>query len=211
VFARARWRIRAEPACGEADADLVVPPVSRRPVHDRAAVRALLGVGDDDIVVLVSFGGVSRPGGLLEALGRAWPEVRFVAAGPSAALDDDPYALPATLAADHPGLVGGVDAVIGKLGYGTVAEVHAAGVPFLGFAREGFPESAWLERFVSRHMRALLVPAPQHGDTDWVARVGDVLALGRPSPARGSNGADAISRFLREVLPRRNRLGRDRP
>jgi len=56
--------------------------------------------------------------------------------------------LPHHAALYHPNLIAASDAVVGKLGYSTVAETYHAGVPFGYVPRAGFRESPVMAEFV---------------------------------------------------------------
>ena len=52
----------------------------------------------------------------------------------------------------HPDIVAASDGVVGKIGYSTLAEVYAAGVPYGFVPRPRFRESDVLSAFVQEQM-----------------------------------------------------------
>jgi hypothetical protein len=201
LVAGATVRVRTAPACGEAAGDFLAPPVSRRPRSSRQDVRRALGVDEDAAMVLLSTGGFGwsgqQPG---HGLTR-YPDVRFVIPGgagvfaPAANLVLLPHHSPVY----HPDLVSASDAVVGKVGYSTLAETYRTGVPFGYVPREAFPESPWLERFVAAHMSGVSIPATALDDGSWVDAVPALLALPRCEPVEPP-GAEVAARFLSRHL-----------
>lgn len=195
-FDACRWRIGTEPHCVDVG-DIVVPPVSRRPRHGREAVRGALGVGADEPLVLVSLGGAPHRPEVVARLATRRPDVRFLVAGAEA------HRFPVNVIAfdreapmDHPSLAAAADAVVGKAGYSTVAEVYAAGVPFACFLRPGFAESPVLARFVADRMPSMIFEGDAFDDGEWGRHLDDVLALGRVDRAGEPDGAGQAARFL---------------
>jgi hypothetical protein len=101
----------------------------------------------------------------------------------------------------HPDLVRAADAVIGKAGYSTVAEVYQADVPFGCVSRAGFREAPVLEAFAGHELRSLVVPAAALGDGSWT-RFFPALAALPPKGASRDNGADEIAGFFLAQLDR---------
>jgi UDP-N-acetylglucosamine:LPS N-acetylglucosamine transferase len=101
----------------------------------------------------------------------------------------------------HPDLVAAADAVVGKLGYSTVAEVYGAGVPFGYVPLEDFRESPVLARFVSERLPSIAIDEDEFTSGDWLARLPGLLDLPRlDAPTR--NGADeAASAILQRLEP----------
>jgi hypothetical protein len=200
AFALADLRIRTEPVCGEASADLTVPPVSRPPRTSRAEVRRRLGLPEHEPVVLVTMGGLAWNYAFADRLATR-PDIAFVLPGGS----DHPerrgnlVLLPHHSGLYHPDLVGAVDAVVGKVGYSTLAETYAAGVPFGYVARSRFPESPPLVEFIRARMPGLEVASATLVDGSWVTLLDRLLRLPR-GPNNHANGADAVATHLLTTL-----------
>ena len=98
----------------------------------------------------------------------------------------------------HPDLVNASDAVIGKVGYSTVAEVYWAGVPFGYVSRPHFRESQALVQFIAQEMPGILLD--ESFDTgDWLVRLPEILTLPRVL-RQGQNGAEQAARFLDQLV-----------
>ena len=99
----------------------------------------------------------------------------------------------------HPDLVSAADAVIGKAGYSTVAEIYLADVPFGYVSRTDFREAPVLEAFARNNLRSLNVSSAALADGSWTAHVPAMTA----SPAnrkKRENGADSTAVFVLEIL-----------
>jgi UDP-N-acetylglucosamine:LPS N-acetylglucosamine transferase len=99
----------------------------------------------------------------------------------------------------HPDLVNAADAVIGKAGYSTVSEVHAAGIPFGYIGRSRFRETQTLTAFIEQEMKGLPIPETSFHDGQWLSSLGDLLEMPRIH-RNGPNGADEIAGFICKLL-----------
>jgi hypothetical protein len=132
--------------------------------------------------VLLTMGGVPWRAPQPSQCFSRHPEIRFAIPGGEGIFEPAPnlVLLPHHSSIYHPDLVGACDAVVGKLGYSTVAEVFRAGIPLGYVLRDGFPESPWLASFVAGSMRGLPVTALEVESGTWVERVEELLGLERP-------------------------------
>jgi hypothetical protein len=205
-FASADVHIQTEPVCRVGPAwwpvDHTVGPVARLQRTPSAQIRQHLDVPEQAQMVLVTMGGMQWTHNGLEQLGDLLP-VHFVVTGGVA-----PESLPANvrlLAQEsgfyHPDLVAASDAVVGKIGYSTLAEVYHAGVAYGYVPRERFRESDVLAEFVQTRMSGLSIPEERFLDGSWVECIPALLAL----PQRQSetmNGAMQIIEFIETLNPR---------
>jgi hypothetical protein len=200
TFATATVHIQSAPVCRRDVGLPLVPPVSRIPRTPRQQVRERLGVPPELPAVLVTMGGIPWPTPALERL-EGSRAVRFVVpgSGERLAVRGSLVTLPHRSAFFHPDLVHACDAVIGKLGYSTVAEVYAAGVPFAFVPRPTFRESTTLDTFARTTLNGLAITAEQLAEGSWVERVPELLE--RPIPQhRRDNGAAAAAHTLAGLL-----------
>ena len=200
VFDSAGYLAQAEPVCRPRPARLTASPASRKPRTPPHLVRQRLGIPPDARVVLMTMGGIPWQYTGLEGLGDQ-SSVYFVVPGAAdvpAVSGSQPanlVLLPRHSEFFHPDLVHASDAVIGKAGYSTLAEVYWAGVPFGYIARPRFPESQALVAYIRQLMPGLAVDAAQFEDGSWLSRLAELLAM--PPVARtGPNGAAQIAGFI---------------
>jgi hypothetical protein len=200
TFAAATVHIQSTPVCRR-NADLpLVPPVSRIARTPRQRVRERLGVAPEVPAVLVTMGGVPWRTPALERLAERQGVV-FVVPGGGRRVNrrGSLLTLPQRSGFFHPDLVHACDAVIGKLGYSTLAEVYAAGVPFAFVPRPTFRESTTLERFARATLTGFAITPEQLAQGSWIERVPELIE--RPIPRhRRANGAAAAARALHGLL-----------
>ncbi len=196
-YARADVRIQTEPVCAPCDSACRVPPVSRRPRATSQATRARLGAPPDARLVLLTMGGIAHDYAFLPRLAD-WPDVFFVipVSGASERPARNVLLLAQTADVYHPDLAYACDAVVGKNGYSTMAEVCAAGAPFGYVMRPGFAESEVIAAFIDRHMPAVRFSADEFDSGDWLARLPELLAL----PRRRSSIPDGALQAARHLL-----------
>jgi len=129
------------------------------------------------------------------------PDLYFVVPGPSRQVEQHGHLalLPDHSEFYHPDLVAASDAVIGKNGYSTLAEVYHAGIPFGYITRPRFRESAILADYIRREMSGLEITEAQFYTGEWLSLLPELLALPRLR-RNGSNGAEQAAGFIYGVL-----------
>jgi hypothetical protein len=200
VFNAADFRIQTEPICDPCSADLTTFPVSRKmktPAHE---IRKQLGIPEDAQVVLITMGGIEEKYNFLEKLA-AKRDVRFVIPGSSkqVKIDGNLVLLPHRSGYFHPDLANASNAVIGKVGYSTLAEIYYAGVPFGYVARSRFRESQQLVSFIEGKMPGLPISGDQFYSGGWLSSLPDLLALPRIN-REDPRGAEQVARFVVDLI-----------
>mgnify|MGYP000010554424 FL=1 len=114
-------------------------------------------------------------------------------------LQDNLILLPENSGYYHPDLINAADAVVGKVGYSTIAEIYQAGVPFGYSPRTHYRESKPLVDFVENHMSGFAIRETEFQNGDWIHRLTDLLALPRIQQDT-PNGADQIAGFISTLL-----------
>jgi hypothetical protein len=199
-FARADAHVQTEPVCRRTPGARLVAPVSRAPRSTREAVRGRLGLADGDRAVMITMGGIPGQYIFLHELKRI-ADVFFVipGVGEHVQREGNLFLIPHHSDYFHPDLVNACDAVIGKVGYSTLAEVYRAGVPFGYVARSDFRESSPLVAFVEERMRGIAIGDADFSAGRWVSDVERLLGCGRVARDE-PNGADGVAEAVRGVL-----------
>ncbi len=200
LFGNCDYRIQTEPVCQPLDADLMTPPVSRKVRTSRKRLRRRLGVPDQNRMVVLTMGGSQQPL-QFPTLPLNHQQVTFVIPGSSRSprLRDNVLHLPCHSDFFHPDLINAADAVVGKLGVSTIAEVYHAGTPFGFVKRPRFRESKVLAAYVERHMHGHAITETQLRNGGWITRLPDLLSV-RRRRRTARNGAAQAANFIYGLL-----------
>ncbi|MGD9045611.1 MAG: hypothetical protein PVG06_17990 [Desulfobacterales bacterium] len=200
IFATATYHIQTQPICNPASADFIAEPASRKIKIPSGEIRQRLGLTQNAKVIMITAGGVPKNYGFIEKL-KNQTAAHFITPGvsQSVAIQDNLIFLPENSAFYHPDLVNASDAVIGKVGYSTIAEVYHAGVPFGYSARAHYRESEPLVQFIEKNMQGFTIEPSEFNNGDWIDRIDDLLALPRVQ-RNTSNGAGQIAGFISNLL-----------
>jgi hypothetical protein len=203
LFELATSRIQTEPVCRRDERFPGVPPVSRSPRTPAPEVRRRLGVPGEAPMVLLTMGGIPWQHPFLRQL-EQHGDVLFVVPGASDHLErrGSLVALPHRSGFFHPDLVHAADAVVGKLGYSTLTEAYAAGVPFGYVERPTFRESRALSAFAAERMPGFALTVEELAQGTWFERVPELLATPKAG-GRRDNGTAAVAGIVRALLPGR--------
>jgi len=196
AYDAADFHIQTQPICYKKTCDLSVSPTSRSPRTSRAQVREILGVLPESAMVLVTMGGIEQ---IYPALKRLveYENVTFILPGSNStfARQDNLILLPHHSQFFHPDLVHASDAVVGKLGYSTIAEAFHAGIPYGYVPRNQFRETTPLASFVKEQMGGIEIKGHRFESGDWVDQIEELLQ--QPRVTRNEkNGAEQIAEFL---------------
>jgi hypothetical protein len=192
----ADYHIQAIPVCAPGPCDLLAGPIARRIGSGRGEVRKKLGVAAGQRLVLVSLGGLGMAGISLR-LPDNDHDTLYLIAGQTAKFQGQKHVriLPPDSDLEHQDLVAACDAVIGKVGYSTLAEVYQAQVPFGYIPRQGFRESGPLINFIRREMAGLEISEQELAEVSLADRILSLCRL-TPPPRRLPDGAAQCAAFL---------------
>ena len=196
VFDSANYHVQTEPVCLQRSPDLTTLPVSRGFRLPVAEIRRQLQLPDNRNMVLITTGGIATNHRFIDRLG-SLKEIFFVIPGANREMDvpENVILMPHRSSIYHPDLVNASNAVVGKTGYSTLAEVYAAGVPFGFVSRSDFRESLRLNEFVKSKMTGIEIGVDRFENGRWLPQVSELVNLPRCRP-RGPNGADQIAEFI---------------
>lgn len=199
IFGAADYHIQTEPICNREPADLSTAPVSRKIKTPGSEIRKRLGLPEMGKMVLITTGGIPQSYGFLNKLAR-YREITFILRGadPKMKSIGNSIILPQRSDFYHPDLVNAADAVIGKVGYSTLAEIYHAGIPFGYIARSNFRESGPMVKFIQMQMPGIAVGESEFANGNWTVKLEDLLNLA-PVKRDLTNGAEQIGRFIKEL------------
>ena len=200
TFNSADIHIQTEPVCCPTACDLTVSPTSRPPRTDSQEIREMLGIQSGSTLILVTMGGIEQGYKAFDRLQES-SHCTFILPGSSEKFtrQGNLVLLPHHNGYYHPDLVNACDAVVGKLGYSTIAESYRAGVPYGFVPRNHFRETGPLADFVRREMGGVEIFDDKFSNGEWVMQIDEIIShprIQRSNP----NGADQIAEFLAEKL-----------
>jgi UDP-N-acetylglucosamine:LPS N-acetylglucosamine transferase len=200
IFAEATYRIQTRPICKYADADFTAGPASRKTKNPSRATRLRLGLSDSCKVVVITAGGVPKSYGFIDKL-KNQTEIHFIIPGASHSedLQNNLIFLPENSAYFHPDLINAADAVIGKAGYSTIAEVYHAGVPFGYVARSSYRESKPLIGFIEKNINGFAIRESEFQNGMFVRHLEKLLEIPR-GQCNSPNGANQIAGYLTDQI-----------
>ncbi|MCG6878368.1 MAG: hypothetical protein LJE96_04370 [Deltaproteobacteria bacterium] len=200
LFSSADFHIQTSPVCAQKMVQLRTAPISRRPRNRSTAVRKRLGVSDFTPLVLITMGGIPKHHGFIDQLLRQ-KGIFFVApgGGTNQRVSENVMLLPHHSQFFHPDLVHAADAVVGKVGYSTLAEVYHAGVPYGYIKRKRFQESEVLSGYIERYMAGFAIDETEFENGKWILRAFELLDLPTKTEQR-ENGADTVADFILALL-----------
>jgi hypothetical protein len=180
-----------------------VPLVARRPQLTKDEARRRLGL-DQRPAVLLSFGGIGLPGLRLAAFG-GLVRYQFVQTGergggqqpPNVRVLDGPQL--GALGLDYPDLVGAVDVVVTKPGYGIVSDCIGARTRIVYTERGDFPEYPLIVAEMPRYLPAVHVSNADLREARIAGALERVLAEVFPEPSRLDGARVAASRLVERL------------
>lgn len=200
LFSSADYHIQTQPVCCPGAADLTTRPVSRQYRTASLQVRECLNIPLDASLVMLTLGGIPPDFELFKKLPTRKDLYVLIPGGTETyQVLDNIRLLPHHSDYYHPDLIRASDAVVGKLGYSTLAEVFHAGLPFGYIPRFGFRESAILEAFVNKQMQGLPITEVELENGSWMDYISDLLALPKIK-RQGVNGADQVAEYIFRLL-----------
>ena len=197
IFVQAAYRMQSEPLCDPLpDADILIPPASRKPHHTAAEFRKALGIPDSHRIGLISMGGI--PENLDFAVDSSIPDhVTLLLPGTFERTEKrgNKILLPHHSGYYHPDMVHAADFVIGKAGYSTIAEVCAAGAAYGYISRANFRESDVTVAFLAARPNTLEVALDRFEAFSLDEEITRLLELGKTAP-QSVNGSDVAAEFI---------------
>ncbi len=203
IFTEADHHIQTDPVCDNKTDAFRAPPIARAPGLPADETRGRLGLSGQDKMVLVTMGGIPESFAFMNQLARFDPNIFFVVPGAFADLPvygkklKQTILLPHASAFYHPDLVHAADAVVGKIGYSTLAEVCSAGVPFGYISRQDFRESAILAAYVQEKMGGVPISEEAFFNGGWLHQVHGLLST--PKSGNSGNAADGARITARHI------------
>lgn len=202
IYQSVDYHIQTSPVCNPQSVDITTGPISRKVRVPSVRVREELGISPKKKIVLLTTGGVQEKYRFLKSLS-AQREICFVVPGGSERPErhNNLILLPHRSDFFHPDLVNAADAVVGKAGYSTIAEVYHAGVPFGYVPRSNFRETAKLVGFIEKEIKGLCIDIEDFQAGKWLRKVFQLLDLNR-TQRHDRNGSHQAAAIITNLLKR---------
>lgn len=201
IFSLADYRLQSEPLCDPIpEADILIPPVSRKPHHNTGMIREKLGISPEERIGMVSMGGI--PENLEFVINRPIPdEVVLLLPGTFDRIErvGNKILLPHRSGIYHPDMIHSVEFVIGKAGYSTIAEVCASGAAYGYISREGFRESEVTSAFLRKRTNTMEIDHERFESFTLEDEICQLLDMGKVDP-QPVNGSDITADFILQKL-----------
>ncbi len=200
VFELADFHIQTEPVCSPGLVHLTTGPVSRKPRLTPSDVKTRLGIPGDAKMVMITMGGIPESYPFLREM-EDYASVYFILSGAAEKPDrrGNMVCLPHRSKFYHPDLINASDALIGKIGYGILAETYFAGVPFGYIERQHFRESGVLASFVRDRMAGLPIRTTDFYGGSFLSLLPQLLSMPRLLRTE-PNGAEQVASFILGLL-----------
>jgi hypothetical protein len=197
LFRSADLRIQTEPICERIESCPLVPPLFREFREPTNRILDRLGLPTGSRYLLVTTGGIPQDFSFLDKL-KDRKDLTFVITGnfPQLERADNLILLPHRSGFHFPDLVRASCGVVGKVGYGTVAETWGSKVPLFAVYRENFRESKHIKNFVDRDVPSLKASETDFLDGTWIDRIDEFLALPEADGENRPNGAKEAGHLI---------------
>ena len=191
--------IQATPFCKPNANAIKVPPIFRKHREKREILRKSFLTSPAEKLILVTTGGISKSFEYSKVL-LSQKSCTFVLSSSKAKLvrKGNIIFLPVNSGFHYPDIVRASDVVVGKVGYGTLAECWSANIPILGFYRSDFRESEKLEKFAKKHLCSESITLKELENGSWLTRAMDI----QPGKEYGetSNRSSGSEFAAREII-----------
>lgn len=197
IFNSVDLHIQALPLCERKKGTNLVGPIARKPRLSRKEVFRRLKIDPNHKMVLITMGGIPMENRF--SLNNDGENIVFVF--PVAALqtetrEDNIIYLPHNHPYYHPDLVNASDAVIGKVGYSTIAEVYFSSAPFLYIGRKNFRETTPLVDFIQGKMNGVEISIDQLRNGEIIEVLTHQWEMNDNKEKLIPNGADEVAQII---------------
>jgi UDP:flavonoid glycosyltransferase YjiC (YdhE family) len=200
IYGQVKHHIQTEPVCSPyQQSTLKALPASRKPSLSREVTRKNLGIPEDAKMLLITMGGIPEKFNSFPEL--TGQNIFVVVPGASQSFEKHGnwIFLPHHSNFYHPNLIHASDAVIGKAGYSTIAEVYQAGIPFGYIIRDNFRESEVLAKYIRQNLSGFEIPEDEFSSGSWLQYIEPLLSTPQNQQLR-ENGANQIARYILNIL-----------
>lgn len=178
IFRSAHLHIQTTPICNPVSNACKINPVFRPSLKVKTAIRQDLGINNEKPVILVTTGGIPQKYPFLEKVKKDSKNFYILTGSYSKFEKEKNFCLlPHQSGYFFPDLIQASDGVVGKVGYGTVAEVWAAQKPFIAIYREHFRESLPIRKFINENILGFELSNQEFNQGEWLNQIDNLLNI----------------------------------
>ncbi|MDA8990319.1 hypothetical protein N9H45_02170 [Opitutales bacterium] len=207
IYERVNLRIQATPFCNKISSAIPVPPISRKLKEKPYEIKKKLGIPIFSKVFLITTGGIFKKVYSADKMAKH-EDCTFICSSeePEIRHEKNLISLPLKSEIHYPDLVNTSDLVVGKVGYGTLAECWLTDTPLLGCFRENFRESHILQEYANKHLHSHELSVDEFEKMNWIERAIDILEISKREKLLSKvNGAEVAAQSIAKFISKINR------
>lgn len=207
IFSQADLHIQTNPICRPLENLHQVNPIFRPFLEKREKTAIKLGINDKKPILLITTGGITQKFSFLERIKNDGKHFYLITGDyPKLEKGKNFILIPKQNDFYFPDLVQLSDGVIGKVGYGTLAEAWGAQKPLIGTFRENFRESGPMRNFFKNNIPGFEISNLSFQQGEWIPKIEKLLNCAKNSskPVNGSEQAtQIISNWIKSLSANR--------
>ena len=169
IFSSANLHIQTTPICNYLSDANHINPIFRPSKNDGGDLKKKLEIDHQKPIILVTTGGISQKYPFIEKIKKDSKHFYILTGSYSQFEKGKNFCLlPHQSGFYFPDLIKTADGVVGKVGYGTVAEVWASQKPFMSIFRKDFRESQPIRKFIDENIPGFEVSHQIFNDGEWI-------------------------------------------
>lgn len=169
IFRYPDLRIQTNPICERIQGYPLVNPIFRMPRGSILETKRKIGINENGQVILITTGGIAQDFKFIQKL-EQFSNYNFIVSGdqPHEKFCKNIFFLPHNSPIYFPDVVNSCSVIVGKAGYGTVAEAWGNNKAFIRVFRHEFRESPYLKTFLDSNVPGEEIGLDTFLSGDWL-------------------------------------------
>ena len=208
IYSYANLHIQTSPVCRKKSDFYEVNPIFRTHKKTAEEIHEQIGNNFRKPVFLITTGGISQEYSFQEKIKKE-RDFFFILTGNFKKVEkqDNFCLLPHRNKFHFPDLVNCADGIIGKVGYGTLAEAWGSQKPLMGVFRKNFRESEALLNFALKNLPLLEISNEQFQTGEWIKKIKELREKkSKYDKLTPQNGKEETVKILRNWIKNRFKL-----
>ena len=197
IVSKTNLHIQTSPICKPVENLFQINPIFRPSRQSKLKTLEQIDINIDKPIILITTGGISQKFSFLEKI-KSDEKHFYLITGDYTKMEKGKnfIMIPQKNNFYFPDLVKLSDGVVGKVGYGTVAEVWGTQKPLIGIFRDNFRESVPMRSFVQQNIAGFEVSNFSFQQGDWIPKVEQLLSETLQSSSIIQNGSEEASLII---------------